>query len=100
MRISISWFQVWLSMHPINADRKLGMEEGFRVLKPEGRITIADIRATAIYEEALRRLGDRMWNTAGWGGDAGGATRSPVRPSPVGRNAQWDRHLLIESADC
>lgn len=48
-----------LAIHNIrsNADRKRAIDEGFRVLKPEGRIAIADIRATAIYEEALRRLG-------------------------------------------
>jgi len=40
-----------------NADRRRAIVEGFRVLKPGGRIVIADIRATAIYEEALRTLG-------------------------------------------
>jgi len=48
-----------LAIHNIrsNADRKRAIVEGFRVLKPGGRIVIADIRATAIYEEALRELG-------------------------------------------
>jgi arsenite methyltransferase len=48
-----------LAIHNIrsNADRKRAIEEGFRVLKPGGRIVIADIRATAIYEAALRTLG-------------------------------------------
>lgn len=48
-----------LAIHNIrgNADRKRAIVEGFRVLKPGGRMAIADIRATAIYEEALRQLG-------------------------------------------
>ena len=48
-----------LAIHNIrsNADRKRAIIEGFRVLKPGGRIVIADIRATAIYEEVLRALG-------------------------------------------
>jgi cyclopropane fatty-acyl-phospholipid synthase-like methyltransferase len=48
-----------LAIHNIrsNAQRKRAIVEGFRVLKPGGRIVIADIRATAIYEEALRALG-------------------------------------------
>lgn len=40
-----------------NADRKQAIIEGFRVLKPGGRMVIADIRATAIYAEALQTLG-------------------------------------------
>src|SRR5580658_10434472 len=45
-----------LAIHNIrsNADRKRAVVEGFRVLKPGGRMVIADIRATAIYESALR----------------------------------------------
>lgn len=48
-----------LAIHNIrsNADRKRAVAEGFRVLKPGGRIAIADIRATALYAETLRTLG-------------------------------------------
>lgn len=64
-----------LAIHNIrsNADRKRAVVEGFRVLKAGGRIVIADIRATALYEKELqelgasnvkrRRLGWRFW----WG---------------------------------
>ena len=48
-----------LAIHNIRsrADRKHAITEGFRVLKPGGRIVIADIRTTAMYEETLRALG-------------------------------------------
>jgi arsenite methyltransferase len=48
-----------LAIHNIrsNADRKRAISEGFRVLKPGGRMVIADIRATRIYADALRTLG-------------------------------------------
>ncbi len=48
-----------LAIHNIrsNADRKRAVIEGFRVLKPGGRMAVADIRATAIYADALRTLG-------------------------------------------
>ena len=64
-----------LAIHNIssNNDRKKAIAEAYRVLKPGGRLMIADIRATRIYEEALhtlgasniecRRLGWRFW----WG---------------------------------
>ena len=64
-----------LAIHNIrtNADRRRAVAEAFRVLKPGGRIVIADIRATRVYAEALqalgaldvqrRRLGWRFW----WG---------------------------------
>jgi SAM-dependent methyltransferase len=64
-----------LAIHNIrsNAERKRAIAEGFRVIKPGGRMVIADIRATAIYADALRtigasnverrRLGWRFW----WG---------------------------------
>lgn len=71
-----------LAIHniPSNADRKRAIAEGFRVLKPGGRMVIADISATAIYEDALRalnasnverrRLGWRFW----WGNPFVGTT--------------------------
>jgi len=48
-----------LAIHNIrsNADRKQAIAECFRVLKPGGRIVIADIRATSLYADALRALG-------------------------------------------
>jgi arsenite methyltransferase len=48
-----------LAIHniPSNADRRKAVAEGFRVLKPGGRMVIADIRATRTYAEALRTLG-------------------------------------------
>ena len=48
-----------LAIHNIRskADRKRAISEGFRVLKPGGRMLIADIRTTALYADALRTLG-------------------------------------------
>jgi arsenite methyltransferase len=48
-----------LAIHNIrkDADRRKAVAEGFRVLKPGGRMVLADIRATAVYEDALRALG-------------------------------------------
>ena len=80
-----------LAIHNIrsNADRKRAVVEGFRVLKPGGRIVIADIRATAIYEEPLRalgasnvgrrRLGWRFW----WGNPFAGTTLLSASKAPV-----------------
>jgi ubiquinone/menaquinone biosynthesis C-methylase UbiE len=48
-----------LAIHNIrgNADRAKAVAEGYRVLKPGGRIVIADIRALSTYEDTLRTLG-------------------------------------------
>jgi SAM-dependent methyltransferase len=80
-----------LAIHNIrsNADRKRAIAEGFRVLKPGGRIVIADIRATAIYGEALRalgasnvdrrRLGWRFW----WGNPFANTTLLTASKAPA-----------------
>jgi len=48
-----------LAIHNIrsNGERKRAIVEGYRVLKPGGRMVIADIRATSMYAEVLRALG-------------------------------------------
>jgi len=48
-----------LAIHNIkgNADRRHAITEGYRVLKPGGRLLVADIRAASIYADALRTLG-------------------------------------------
>jgi arsenite methyltransferase len=80
-----------LAIHNIrsNADRKRAISEGFRVLKPGGRMVIADIRATAIYADALQtlgasnvkrhRLGWRFW----WGNPVAATTLLTASKSQV-----------------
>jgi arsenite methyltransferase len=82
-----------LAIHNIrsNTDRKRAIVEGFRVLKPEGRIVIADIRATAIYEKTLRalgasnverrRLGWRFW----WGNPFASTTLLTASQAPASK---------------
>jgi arsenite methyltransferase len=80
-----------LAIHNIrkNADRRQAVAEGFRVLKPGGRMVLADIRATATYEDALRtlgasnierrRLGWRFW----WGNPVAATTLLTASKPPA-----------------
>lgn len=81
-----------LAIHNIGsrAGRKQAIAEGFRVLKPGGRMVIADIRAAREYEENLRglgalhverrRLGWRFW----WGNPIAATTLVTAVKRPVG----------------
>ena len=80
-----------LAIHNVrsNADRKRAIAEGFRVIKPGGRIVIADIRATALYADTLRtlgasevkrqRLGWRFW----WGNPVAATTLLTAAKSQI-----------------
>jgi len=80
-----------LAIHNItsNDDRRQAIAEGFRVLKPRGRLIIADIRATSIYEDTLRtlgaanverrRLGWRFW----WGNPVAATTLLTASKAPA-----------------
>jgi len=80
-----------LAIHNIrqSADRRQAVAEGFRVLKPGGRMVLVDIRATATYGEALRtlgassierrRLGWRFW----WGNPVAATTLLTASKPPA-----------------
>lgn len=81
-----------LAIHNIrsNADRRRAIQEAFRVLKPGGRIVIADIRATAVYADELRTLGAadvrrRRLGWRFWWGNPFGATTLLTASKPAGR---------------
>jgi arsenite methyltransferase len=79
-----------LAIHniPENAERKRAITEGFRVLKPGGRMVIADLHATALYADVLQalgasnvqrhRLGLRFW----WGNPFVGTTLVSASKAP------------------
>jgi arsenite methyltransferase len=79
-----------LAIHNIrgNAERERAVAEGLRVLKPGGRIVIADIRAASVYAAKLRALGaanveHRRLGWRFWWGQPFAATRlvSAAKPS-------------------
>jgi SAM-dependent methyltransferase len=80
-----------LAIHNVrgDADRRRAVAEAYRVLAPGGRLVLADIRATAIYADALRTLGAtgierRRLGWRFWWGNPFAATTLLTAAKPVG----------------